>query len=67
MGLAALGQTLEGWRLSHGGFVTAAEAVLTLTPDGAADIEAALAGTGDAALLPFAVDADEAALAQLGQ
>jgi hypothetical protein len=51
---------------ARGLWLAAAEAVLTLAPAEAEGIEAALAGTGDAALLPFAAEAVEAALARLG-
>jgi hypothetical protein len=51
---------------ARGLWLAAAEAVLATAPDEAAGIEAAMAGTGDAALLPFAADAVAAALARLG-
>jgi hypothetical protein len=50
---------------ARGLWLAAAEAVLTLTPDEVEGIEAVLAGTGDAALLPFATEAVEVALARL--
>jgi hypothetical protein len=50
---------------ARGLWLAAAEAVLTLAPEEAPGIEAALAGSGDAALLPMAVDAVTAALARL--
>lgn len=51
---------------ARGLWLAAAEAVLTLAPAEVEEIEAALAGTGDAALLPFAADAVQAALERLG-
>jgi hypothetical protein len=51
---------------ARGLWLAAAEAVLTLAPAEVEQIEAALAGTGDAALLPFAADAVQAALERLG-
>lgn len=51
---------------ARGLWLAAAEAVLTLAPADAAGIEAALTGTGDAALLSSAADAVEALLARLG-
>lgn len=50
---------------ARGLWLAAAEAVLTLAPDEVAGIEAALAGSGDAALLPFAGEAVQAALGKL--
>ncbi|MCC5966805.1 MAG: hypothetical protein JJU24_11785 [Natronohydrobacter sp.] len=50
---------------ARGLWLAAAEAVLTLTPEEAETIEAALEGSGDAALLSFAVESVETALAQL--
>lgn len=51
---------------ARGLWLAAAEAVLALAPAEVGAIEAALAGTGDAALLPFAADAALAALDRLG-
>jgi hypothetical protein len=51
---------------ARGLWLAAAEVVFTLAPAEAERIEAALAGTGEAALLPFAVEAVEAALVRLG-
>jgi len=51
---------------ARGLWLAAAEAVLTLAPAEVEGIEAALAGTGDAALLPFAAEAVEVALTRLG-
>lgn len=51
---------------ARGLWLAAAEAVLTLTPDEVPTIEDALAGSGDPALLPFAIEAVEAALVALG-
>ncbi|MDD7971376.1 hypothetical protein [Roseinatronobacter alkalisoli] len=50
---------------ARGLWLAAAEALLSVTPAEADGIEAALAGTGDADLLPFAVQAVADALAQL--
>jgi hypothetical protein len=51
---------------ARGLWLAAAEAVLTLAPAEVEQIESALAGTGDAALLPFAADSVQAALERLG-
>ena len=51
---------------ARGLWLAAAEAVLTLAPDSVPEIVAALTGTGDAALLPFAAEAVQAALERLG-
>lgn len=50
---------------ARGLWLAAAEAVLTLAPDDADAIEAAIAGRGDPALVPFAADALQDMLAQL--
>lgn len=50
---------------ARGLWLAAAEAVLMLAPSEVEGIEAALAGTGDEALLPFAAEAVEAALRRL--
>jgi hypothetical protein len=50
---------------ARGLWLAAAEAVLTLAPDDAQVIEDALAGSGDPALLPFALESAEATLADL--
>lgn len=51
---------------ARGLWLAAAEAVLSLAPAEARGIEAALAGAGDAALLPFAAETVATVLAQLG-
>lgn len=52
---------------ARGLWLAAAEPVLTLAPGEVARIEATLAGTGDAALLPFAADAVAAVLDRLAR
>lgn len=59
------GSRLNAVQRARGLWLAAAEAVLTLTPDEVETIEDALAGAGDPALLPFARDAIEVALARL--
>jgi len=56
---------LDAVMRARGLWLAAAEAVLTLAPDEVEMIEGALAGSGDPALLPFATEAVEAALAWL--
>jgi len=56
---------LQAVMQARGLWLAAAEAVLTLSPDEVETIEEALAGSGDAALLPFAREAVEAALVAL--
>ena len=56
----------EAVMLARGLWLAAAEAMLTLAPDEIEGIEAALAGTGDTALLLFATEAVDEALAGLG-
>lgn len=56
---------LNAMMRARGLWLAAAEAVLTLTPDEVDEIEAALSGTGDPALLPSAVAAVETALTRL--
>ena len=51
---------------ARGLWLAAAEAILTLAPDNAETVEAALDGSGDAALLSLAAEAVEAALVTLG-
>jgi len=58
---------LDAVMRARGLWLAAAEAVLTLVPDEVDGIEAALAGSGDAALLPFAVEAVEGTLARLSE
>jgi hypothetical protein len=56
---------LQATMQARGLWLAAAEAVLTLRPDEVQIIEEAVAGSSDAALLPFARDAVEAALVAL--
>jgi len=50
---------------ARGMWLAAAEAILSLAPESVETIEAAIAGSGDAALMSFAVEAVEAAMVEI--